>query len=95
MTLNQFMRKIGYISEKDLVTVALEVCNMNSTAIATDEKNFYFGCGNANAVNYIFARLGIHITSLTKQRNRRKSDDLRRSKDANTSYPWKDIGSAF
>ena len=31
MTLNQFMRKIGYISEKNLVTVALEVYDRNCT----------------------------------------------------------------
>ena len=42
MTLNQFMRKIGYISEKNLITVALEVYDNNCTEKATDEKNFTF-----------------------------------------------------
>ena len=75
MTLNQFMRKIGYISEKNLVTVAFEVYDNNCTEKATDEKDFYFRSGNANAVGYICGRFGIDITKLMKQRNRRTSDD--------------------
>ena len=75
MTLNQFMRKIGYISEKNLVTVAFEVYDKNCTEKATDEKDFYFRAGNANAVGYICGRFGIDITKLIKQRNGRVSDD--------------------
>ena len=41
MTLNQFMRKIGYISEKNLVTVAFEVYDKNCTEKATGEKDFF------------------------------------------------------
>ena len=40
MTLNQFMRRIGYISEKNLVTVAFEVYDKNCTEKATDVKDF-------------------------------------------------------
>jgi hypothetical protein len=69
------MRTIGYISEKNLVTVAFEVYDKNCTEKATDEKDFYFLSGNANAVGYICGRLGIDITKLIKQRNRRASDD--------------------
>jgi len=75
MTLNQFMRKIGYISEKNLVTVALEVYDKNCTEKATDEKDFYFRSGNANAVGYICGRFGIDITKLIKQRKRRTRYD--------------------
>ena len=78
MTLNQFMRKIGYISEKNLVTVALEVYDRNCTEKATDEKDFCFRSGNANAVGYICGRFGIDITKLIKQRNRRTSDEIKR-----------------
>lgn len=70
MTLNQFMRRIGYISEKNLVTIALEVYDKNCTEKATDVKDFYFRSGNANAVGYICGKLGINITELIKQRNR-------------------------
>ena len=79
MTLNQFMRKIGYISEKNLVTVALEVYDNNCTEKETDEKDFYFRSGNANAIWYICGRFGIDITKLLKQRNRRMTDDDRKS----------------
>ena len=79
MTLNQFMRKIGYISEKNLVTVAFEVYDTNSTEKATDEKDFYFRSGNANAIGYICGRFGIDITELIKQRNRRVKNDSTRS----------------
>ena len=33
MTLNQFMRKIGYIGEKNLVTVALEVYDKENNVV--------------------------------------------------------------
>ena len=75
MILNQFMRKIGYISEKNLVTIALEVYDKNCTGKATDEKDFYFRSGNANAIGYICGRFGIDITELIKQRNRRTNND--------------------
>ena len=75
MTFNEFMRRIGYISEKNLVTVAFEVYDKNCTEKATDIKDFYFRCGNANAVGYICGGLGIDITKLIKQRNRRANDD--------------------
>lgn len=75
MTLNQFMRKIGYISEKNLITVALEVYDKICTEKATDEKDFYFRSGNANAVGYICGRFGIDITKLIKQRKRRARYD--------------------
>ena len=78
MTLNQFMRKIGYISEKNLITVAFEVYDKNCTEKATDEKDFYFRSGNANAIGYICGRFGIDITELIKQRNRRAKDDKSR-----------------
>lgn len=79
MTFNQFMRKIGYISEKNLVTVALEVYDKNCTGKSTDEKDFYFRSGNANAVGCICGRFGIDITKLIKQKNRRVKDDERGS----------------
>jgi hypothetical protein len=75
MTLNQFMRKIGYISEKNLVTVAFEAYDKNCTEKATDEKDFYFRSGNANAVGYICGRLGIDITKLIRQKNRMAKDE--------------------
>ena len=75
MTLNQFMRKIGYISEKDIVTAAFEVHDKNCTEKATDEKDFYFRAGNANALGYICGRLGIDMTKLIKQRGKEESNE--------------------
>lgn len=69
--LNQFMRKIGYISEKEIVTVLVEVYKRNCTEKAAHEKDFYFRTGNANAVGYICGKLGIDITKLIKQRDRK------------------------
>ena len=75
MTFNEIMRRIGYISEKNLVTVAFEVYDKNCTEKATDVKDFYFRSGNANAVGYICGRLGIDITKLIKQRNGSGNDE--------------------
>ena len=68
------MSDIGHISKKNLVTVALEVYDKNCTDKATDEKDFYFRLGNANAVGYICGRFGVDITKLIKQKNRRTSN---------------------
>ena len=67
MTIKQIMRKFGYISEDTLKTVAVEVYKRNCTEEKTDEKDFYYRCGNANAVGYICGRLGIDITRIIRE----------------------------
>ncbi len=64
--INGLMRKLGYISEKNLTDVAMEVYERNDTSKASDEKDFYFRSGNANAVGYILGRFGFDVTSLAR-----------------------------
>lgn len=68
---NGIMRKFGFISEKELVNVAVEVYERNETSNASDIKDFYYKCGNANAVGYIMSRFGIDITSVIKERKKK------------------------
>lgn len=66
MQINGIMRKFGYISEKVLTEIAIETYDKNDTNNATDEKDFYYRSGNANAIGYICGRLGIDITRIIR-----------------------------
>lgn len=66
MRINGVMRKFGYISEKLLTEIVVELYDKNDTSNATDEKDFYYRSGNANAVGYICGRLGIDITRIIR-----------------------------
>ena len=63
----QFMRRMGYISEKNLINVALEIYEKEETCKSKDEKDFYYKSGNANAIGYICGRLGIDITTIIRE----------------------------
>ena len=68
---NGIMRKFGFISEKELVNVAIEVYEKNATENASGTKDFYYKSGNANAVGYILSRFGIDIASVIKDRKKK------------------------
>ena len=68
---NGIMRKFGFISEKELVNVAIEVYEKNATENASGTEDFYYKSGNANAVGYILGRFGVDITSLIKERKKK------------------------
>ena len=67
------MRKLGYINEKKLIDVAVHVYESNDEAKAKYPNDFYYCCGNANAVNYIMSKLGINFPEIIK--GRRKKND--------------------
>lgn len=69
--INGIMRKFGFISERELVNVAVEAYESNDTSNAYDAKDFYYRSGNANAVGYIMGRFGIDITSVIKERKKK------------------------
>ena len=68
---NGIMRKFGFISEKELVNVAIEVYESSETSNAYDAKDFYYRSGNANAVGYILGRFGIDVTKIIKERKKK------------------------
>ena len=63
-----FMRKLGYISEKNLIDISVETWDKEDTSKAVNVKDFYYRSGNANAIGYICGRLGIDITNIIKER---------------------------
>lgn len=63
-----FMRKLGYISEKNLIDISVETWDKEDTSKAVNDKDFYYRSGNANAIGYICGRLGIDITNIIKER---------------------------
>lgn len=65
------MRKLGYINEKKLTDVAVEVYERNDEARAKDQNGFYYCCGNANAINYIFARFGVNFSKIIRERRKK------------------------
>ena len=67
------MRKLGYINEKKLIDVAVEIYERNDEARAKDQNGFYYCCGNANAINCIFSRFGVSFSEIIKER--RKNHD--------------------
>ncbi len=66
--IDEIIRKLGYINEKKLIDVAIEVHERNDAAKAKTNASFYYCCGNANAINYIFARFGRDFTEIVKKR---------------------------
>lgn len=68
MMIDGIMRKLGYINEKKLIDVAVEVYERNDEGKAADQNGFYYCCGNANAINYIMSRFGIDFSEIIKKR---------------------------
>ena len=67
------MRKMGYINEKKLIEVAIEVYERNDSGEAKTNDSFYYCCGNENAIGCILARFGIDFYKIIKAR-RMKND---------------------
>lgn len=49
----------GVITKKKLLSILLDLENSCDESKANDIKDFYWRCGNANAVNYICYKTGI------------------------------------
>ena len=73
--INGIMRKFGFISEKELVNVAIEVYEKNATENASGTKDFYYKSGNANAVGYILSRFGMDVTKIIKERKKKATGE--------------------
>ena len=65
--LSNVMRRMGYISKKNLINIALEIYEKEETCKSKNEKDFYYKSGNANATGYICSRLGIDITTIIRE----------------------------
>ena len=61
LMVNNLMRKLGYIPTKELIEAAADLYLKEDSGKASDKNDFYYRCGNANAIGYICGRLGIKI----------------------------------
>lgn len=82
----KLLKKFGYIHKDELIKQAVDIY-LSHIGTYKDEKEFYFECGNCNALNGLFSRLGINLTEYVKRENikrvyggrERRTDDQRRS----------------
>ena len=73
--INGIMRKFGFISEKELLNVAIQAYESNDTSNAYDAKDFYYKSGNANAVGYILSRFGMDVTKIIKEQKKKATGE--------------------
>lgn len=70
--IDNIMYQFGYISEKMLIEIVVDEYNKNDVSNATDEKDFYFRCGNSNALGYICGKLNIDLTKIIMEINKQR-----------------------
>ena len=68
MSINSIMRKFGYISEKNLIKVAIDTYDGCNTFNTKDEKQRFYRAGNTGAIGEILGRLGIDFTKIVMER---------------------------
>ena len=66
--IKKLLRKLGYIHKDELIKQAVDIYIDHSKS-NKDEKEFYYDCGNCNALNGLFSRLGINLTEYVKREN--------------------------
>ena len=64
----KILRKFGYIHKNELIKQAVDLY-LDNNGTTKDEKEFYYECGNCNALNCLFSRLGINLTNYVKREN--------------------------
>ena len=64
------------ITKKRLTKILVEIYENNDTCAPAGEQDFYFRCGNANALNYIAYKFGIDLTGIIqKRKNERRENE--------------------
>ena len=66
--IKKLLRKFGYIHTSELIKQAVDIYIDNSKS-HKDEKEFYYNCGNCNALNGLFSELGINLIEYVKREN--------------------------
>ena len=64
----RLFKELGYISKNDLIENAVTIY-LDHSKSNNDEKEFYYDCGNCNALNHLFTKLGINLTDYVKREN--------------------------
>lgn len=63
--IKKLLRKFGYIHEGELIKQAVDLYILHDTT-TEDLTDFYYDCGNQNALNALLSRLGINLTDYIK-----------------------------
>jgi len=66
--IKKILRQFGYIHKDELIKQAVDIY-IDYSKPHKDEKEFYYNCGNCNALNGLFSRLGINLTEYVKREN--------------------------
>lgn len=66
--IKKLLRKFGYIHKDELIKQAVDLY-LSYDGTHKDEIEFYYDCGNCNALNGLFSRLGINLTEHVKIEN--------------------------
>ena len=69
--IKKLLRKFGYIHEGELIEQAVDLYIFHDTT-TPDQLNFYYDCGNQNALNSLLSRLGINLTDYIKSENAKR-----------------------
>ena len=64
----KILRKFGYIHKDELIEQAVGLY-LSYDGTHKDEAEFYYECGNCNALDCLFSRLGINLTEYVKREN--------------------------
>jgi len=66
--IKKLLKKFGYIHKGELIKQAVDLYILHDTT-TKDQNEFYYDCGNQNALNGLFSRLGINLTEYVKREN--------------------------
>lgn len=58
----------GFISKKRLIEEAIRIYENEKSSEAHSHDDFMYRCGNENALNALFSRLGINLTTIIQNR---------------------------
>lgn len=71
LMIKKILRQFGYIHTSELIKQAVDIYAEHSKS-HKDEKEFYYNCGNCNALNSLFSSLGINLRECVKCRNTKR-----------------------
>ena len=66
--IKKILRQFSYIHTSELIKQAVDIYIDHSKS-SKDEKEFYYDCGNCNALNYFFSKFGINLVNHVKREN--------------------------
>lgn len=69
--IKKILRQFGYIHTSELVKQAVDIY-IDCSKPCKDEKEFYYNCGNCNALNGLLSTLGINLREYVKRENTKR-----------------------